>query len=204
MGVLSDHQIEALSTAARNDVPMIVPFSPQAPRSGVISYGVSSYGYDVRLGSRLRLARAHPRDPLGPIVLDPKRTSNDFVGEPIDPVYVPERGENYFVIPAHGFALGYSVERVHVPRDVMVICFAKSTYARCGLVVNVTPLEPEWEGHITLELSNTMRHPVRVYADEGIAQLVFFRADEVCRTSYADKKGVYQGQVNEAVLPRVR
>ncbi len=189
MGVLCDRQI-------REQV-RIEPFEDAIKRPGKISYGVSSYGYDVRVGTRFKIFTPTPR--TGDIaVVDPKRFSDEFMVE----VDVAQTGKDFVIIPPNSFALCETVEYIDVPRDVLVVCVGKSTYARCGLIVNVTPLEPEWRGKVTLEISNTTPLPARVYANEGLAQLLFFRADEVCEKSYADKAGKYQDQAG-LTLPKV-
>lgn len=189
MGVLCDSQIRELVR--------IEPFESAVKRPGRISYGVSSYGYDVRVGSRFKIFTPTPRH--GDIaVVDPKRFTDDFMVE----VDVAETGNDYVIIPPNSFALCETVEYLEVPRDVLVICVGKSTYARCGLIVNVTPLEPEWRGKVTLEISNTTPLPARVYANEGVAQLVFLKGEVVCEKSYADKGGKYQDQEG-LTLPRV-
>lgn len=160
---------------------MIEPFGGNVSKvPGEISYGVSSYGYDMRLWDEFRVFR-----PEGLEVMDPKSAA--------DGNFQPVKGDSC-VIPAGSFALGRSLEYFRIPRDVLAICFGKSTYARCGVVVNVTPLEPEWEGYVTISISNTGPLPVRVYAGEGIAQVVFIASDGPCRTSYKDKSGKYQAQ----------
>ena len=175
----------------------IEPFEPSVKRPGRISYGVSSYGYDVRVGTRFKIFTPTPRH--GDIaVVDPKRFSDDMMVE----VDTKQTGSEYVIIPPNSFALCETVEVIEVPRDVLAICVGKSTYARCGLIVNVTPLEPEWRGRVTLEISNTTPLPARVYANEGIAQLVFLKASMVCEKSYADKAGKYQDQKG-LTLPRV-
>jgi dCTP deaminase len=195
MPVLCDSQIRELVR--------IEPFSAAEKREGRISYGVSSYGYDVRVGTRFKIFTPTPRH--GDIaVVDPKRFSDDMMVE-VDVAVAGGRGEGdsrYVIIPPNSFALCETVEYIEVPRDVLAICVGKSTYARCGLIVNVTPLEPEWRGKVTLEISNTTPLPARVYANEGIAQLVFLKADMVCEKSYADKAGKYQDQEG-LTLPRV-
>ena len=197
MGVLCDSQIRELV--------VIEPFSPAQKRPGQISFGVSSYGYDVRVGSRFKVFTPTPRH--GDIaVVDPKRFSDEMMVE-VDtetPGHggTDKNGSRYIIIPPNSFALCETVEHIEVPRDVLVICVGKSTYARCGLIVNVTPLEPEWRGKVTLEISNTTPLPARVYANEGIAQLVFLQAEQVCETSYADKAGKYQDQTG-LTLPMV-
>jgi dCTP deaminase len=201
MGVLCDSQIRELVE--------IRPFEPARKRPGKISFGVSSYGYDVRVGSRFKIFTPTPTH--GNIaVVDPKRFSDDMMVE-VD-VATPGHGgtdtapdgstTRYVIIPPNSFALCETVETIAVPRDVLVVCVGKSTYARCGLIVNVTPLEPEWRGKVTLEISNTTPLPARVYANEGIAQLIFLRGEMVCETSYADKGGKYQDQAG-LTLPRV-
>jgi len=167
---------------------MITPFVEKQVRKGVISYGISSYGYDMRIGNEFKIFTN-----INATVVDPK----DF-----DPrSFVDFRGE-ICIIPPNSFALASSVEYFKIPRDVIVICLGKSTYARCGIVVNVTPLEPEWEGHVTIEISNTTPLPARIYANEGIAQLIFLGAEEACMRSYADKTGKYQAQ-RGITLPRI-
>ena len=163
---------------------MITPFSPQQVSSvegrRVISYGVSSYGYDVRCAPEFKLFTN-----LNSTVVDPKA---------FDPnSFVDVEGDSC-LIPPNSFALSRTVEYFRIPRDVLTICLGKSTYARCGIIVNVTPLEPEWEGHVTLEFSNTTPLPAKIYAGEGVAQVLFLQADETCESSYKDRAGKYQGQ----------
>ena len=167
---------------------MIEPFAEGQVRDGVISYGVSSYGYDIRVADEFKIFTNVFSAVVDPKNFDPK-SMIDFRG----PVCV---------IPPNSFALARTVEYFRIPRDVLTVCVGKSTYARCGIIVNVTPFEPEWEGYVTLEISNTTPLPARIYANEGIAQVLFFQADEVCEISYADKKGKYQGQL-EIVLPKL-
>jgi dCTP deaminase len=159
---------------------MIEPFSGGQIRAGVVSYGVSSYGYDVRIAEEFKIFTN-----INSTIVDPKnfdsRSFVDFKGD-------------VCIIPPNSFALARTVEYFRIPRNVLVVCLGKSTYARCGIIVNVTPLEPEWEGIVTLEVSNTTPLPAKIYANEGIAQMLFFESDEVCETSYADKKGKYQAQ----------
>jgi dCTP deaminase len=159
---------------------MIRPFNKDQMRKGVISYGVSSYGYDMRISDEFKIFtnRNHA-------VVDPKSFAVDS--------FTNFRGD-VCIIPENSFVLGRSVEYFRIPREVLVICIGKSTYARCGIVVNVTPLEPEWEGHVTIEISNTTPMPAKIYANEGIAQLLFIEGSEVCLRSYADKAGKYQAQ----------
>ena len=169
---------------------MIEPFTDQQVRGGVISYGVSSYGYDMRVADEFRIFTN-----VLSAVVDPKNfDANSFV----------EFKGDVCVVPPNSFALARSVEYFRIPRNVLTICVGKSTYARCGIITNVTPFEPEWEGHVTLEISNTTPLPARIYANEGICQVLFFEADDddVCETSYADKKGKYQAQ-RGVTLPRL-
>lgn len=171
---------------------MIVPFAKNQVRTDsagnkLISYGVSSYGYDVRAAPEWKIFTN-----VNSAVIDPKNfDEKSFVSVEAD----------HIIIPPNSFALGRTVEKFKIPRDVLVICLGKSTYARCGIVVNVTPLEPEWEGYVTLEFSNTTPLPAKLYANEGCAQMLFFQSDEDCRTSYADRKGKYQHQ-SGVTLPR--
>jgi dCTP deaminase len=166
------------------DHRMIEPFEPgQIRRNGdaqVISYGTSSYGYDIRCSDEFKIFTN-----INSAVVDPKNFSPTS--------FVDFRGE-VCIIPPNSFALARTVEHFRVPRNVLVLCLGKSTYARCGIIVNVTPLEPEWEGHVTLEFSNTTPLPAKVYANEGVAQVIFLESDEVCETSYKDRGGKYQGQ----------
>jgi dCTP deaminase len=157
-------------------------------RSGVISYGVSSYGYDIRVADEFKIFTNVHSAIVDPKDFDP-RSMVDFKGE-------------VCVIPPNSFALARTVEYFRIPRNVLTICVGKSTYARCGIIVNVTPFEPEWEGFVTLEISNTTPLPAKIYANEGIAQVLFFEAAEECETSYADKKGKYQRQ-QSIVLPKL-
>jgi dCTP deaminase len=167
---------------------MIEPFNQNQVRGGVISYGVSSYGYDMRITDEFKIFTNINNTVVDPKSFDPK-SFVDFKGSEC-------------IIPPNSFVLGHSVEYFRIPRDVLVICLGKSTYARCGLVVNVTPLEPEWEGHVTIEISNTTPLPAKLYSNEGIAQLIFLGGSEVCETSYADKSGKYQAQKG-ITLPRM-
>lgn len=189
VGVLADHQIQAQVK--------ISPFEKAVKRPGRISYGVSSYGYDVRVGPRFKIFTPTPR--TGQItVVDPKNFTDDLMVE----VDCEALKIDHVIIPPNSFALCETVEYIEVPRDILVVCLGKSTYARCGLIVNVTPLEPEWRGKVTLEISNTTPLPAKVYANEGIAQFVFLKADQVCKVSYADKGGKYQDQ-GGLTLPKV-
>jgi dCTP deaminase len=160
---------------------MIEPFADAQVREGTISYGVSSYGYDMRVASEFKIFTN-----VNSAIVDPKAFD--------DRSFVHHEGD-VCIVPPNSFALARSVEYFRIPRNVMTLCVGKSTYARCGIITNVTPFEPEWEGFVTLEISNTTPLPARVYANEGIAQVIFFQADEVCEVSYADRKGKYQGQV---------
>lgn len=180
MSIKSDKWIRQM--AAGHD--MISPFEPRQVRQGeqgkIISYGTSSYGYDIRCSSEFKVFTN-----INSAVVDPKQfTPQSFVDVHAD----------VCIIPPNSFALARSVEYFRIPRNVLVVCLGKSTYARCGIIVNVTPLEPEWEGHITLEFSNTTPLPAKIYANEGVAQLLFLESDEVCETSYKDRGGKYQGQ----------
>lgn len=159
---------------------MIEPFVDEQMRDGVISYGVSSYGYDVRIGDQFKVFTN-----VYNTVVDPKN---------FDPQSFVDIKADACVIPPNSFVLASTIEFFRIPRNVLVVCLGKSTYARCGIIVNVTPLEPEWEGTVTLELSNTTPLPAKIYANEGIAQMLFFESDETCQISYKDKKGKYQGQ----------
>ncbi len=167
---------------------MIEPFEDRQVRDGVISYGVSSYGYDMRVASEFRIFTNVLNSVVDPKAFD----TNSFV----------EFEGDVCIVPPNSFALARSVEYFRIPRDVLAICVGKSTYARCGLIVNVTPFEPEWEGYVTLEISNTTPLPARVYANEGIAQVLFYRGEEAPEVSYADKRGKYQMQ-HGVTLPRL-
>jgi dCTP deaminase len=159
---------------------MIEPFEDRQVRAGVISYGLSSYGYDIRVADEFKVFTN-----INSTVVDPKNfDARSFVDVKAD----------ICIIPPNSFALSKTVEYFRIPRDVLTVCVGKSTYARCGLIVNVTPFEPEWEGFVTLEISNTTPLPAKVYANEGIAQVLFFQSDEACEVSYKDKNGKYQGQ----------
>ncbi len=184
MGLKPDHWIVRMARERR----MIEPFEEGQVRDGVISYGVSSYGYDIRVADEFKIFTNVHSAVVDPKHFDP-RSMVDFQG----PVCT---------IPPNSFALARTVEYFRIPRNVLTLCVGKSTYARCGIIVNVTPFEPEWEGFVTLEISNTTPLPARIYANEGIAQVIFFEADEECLHSYADKKGKYQAQ-RSIVLPRL-
>ncbi len=187
MGVKSDRWIRNMAT----DHDMIVPFEAGQVRNGksgrVISYGTSSYGYDVRCSDEFKIFTN-----INSAVVDPKDfDSQSFV----------DLKSDVCIIPPNSFALARTIEYFRIPRDVLTICLGKSTYARCGIIVNVTPLEPEWEGHVTLEFSNTTPLPARIYANEGVAQMLFIGADDICEQSYKDRGGKYQGQIG-VTLPK--
>ena len=184
MSIKSDRWIREMCVEHR----MIEPFEDRQVRHGVISYGISSYGYDLRIADEFKIFTNVNSTIVDPKALD-AATMVDFKG----PVAI---------IPPNSFALGRSVEYFRVPRNVLCVCVGKSTYARCGIITNVTPFEPEWEGHVTLEISNTTPLPARVYANEGIAQVLFFEGDEPCETSYKDRAGKYQRQ-SGITLPRL-
>jgi dCTP deaminase len=166
---------------------MIVPFSEKQVQEGVISFGLSSYGYDIRVADEFKIFSAADCATIDPKKLD-SQSFTDVKGK-------------VCIIPPNSFVLTRTVEYFKIPRNILTICLGKSTYARCGIIVNVTPFEPEWEGYATLEISNTSPVPAKIYADEGIAQIIFLEADEVCETSYKDKKGKYQAQ-KRITLPR--
>jgi dCTP deaminase len=167
---------------------MINPFSEKQVREGVISYGLSSYGYDLRVSDEFKIFTN-----VNNALVDPKHfDEKSFVTIQTD----------ICIVPPNSFALARSVEYFKIPRSVLTICVGKSTYARCGIIVNVTPFEPEWEGFVTLEISNTTPLPARIYANEGLCQIIFFESDEICETSYADRKGKYQAQKG-IVLPKL-
>ncbi len=186
MSIKSDRWIRRMAT----EHGMIEPFTDGQVREGGISYGVSSYGYDMRVADEFKIFTN-----VLSAVVDPKNfDAKSFV----------EFQGDVCVVPPNSFALARSVEYFRIPRNVLTICVGKSTYARCGIITNVTPFEPEWEGHVTLEISNTTPLPARIYANEGICQVLFFEADadDICETSYADKKGKYQAQ-RGVTLPRL-
>lgn len=184
MGLKNDAWIRRMA----REHGMIEPFVETQVRRGVISYGLSSYGYDIRVADEFKIFTNVYATVVDPKHFDP-RSMVDYKGE-------------VCTIPPNSFALARSVEYFRIPRGVLAICLGKSTYARCGIVVNITPLEPEWEGYITIEISNTTPLPARIYAGEGIAQVIFLEADEVCDVSYADRKGKYQRQQG-IELPKV-
>ena len=167
---------------------MIEPFEERQIRDDVISYGLSSYGYDIRVSDEFRIFTN-----VYTATVDPKAFD--------DRSFVLWQGDTC-IVPPNSFALARSVEYFRIPRSVLTLCVGKSTYARCGIIVNVTPFEPEWEGHVTLEISNTTPLPAKIYANEGIAQVIFFESDEPCTTSYADRGGKYQAQ-RGVTLPKL-
>jgi dCTP deaminase len=184
MSIKSDRWIRRM--AQEHD--MINPYSEKQVSAGVISYGVSSYGYDLRVADEFKIFTN-----VNSTVIDPKNfDERSFVSVNADVA----------IVPPNSFALARSVEYFKIPRDVLTICVGKSTYARCGIIVNVTPFEPEWEGFVTLEISNTTPLPAKIYANEGLCQILFFQSDEVCETSYKDRKGKYQSQKG-IVLPKL-
>ena len=180
MGLCSDRWIRKMALEEGMIDPFVDTQVKELPYGKVISYGLSSYGYDIRLADEFKVFT----NVYGSVV-DPKHFRSDS--------FVDMKGP-FCIIPPNSFALAKTVEYFRIPRDVLTVCVGKSTYARCGLIVNVTPFEPEWEGFVTLEISNTTPLPAKVYANEGISQVLFFQSDEVCEVSYADKKGKYQGQ----------
>ena len=184
MSIKPDHWIRRMCL----EHGMIEPFVEKQVRQGVVSYGVSSYGYDVRVADEFKIFTN-----VMSTVVDPKD---------MDPASMVDFRGPVCIVPPNSFALARTVEYFRIPRNVLTITVGKSTYARCGIITNVTPFEPEWEGYATLEISNTTTLPARIYANEGIAQLVFFEADEDCEVSYKDKKGKYQAQVG-VTLPRL-
>ncbi len=184
MSVKNDRWIRKM--AREHD--MINPFAESQVREGVISYGLSSYGYDLRVAEEFKIFTN-----VNSTIVDPKQFDERSFVEFRGPVCI---------IPPNSFTLARSVEYFRIPRSVLTICVGKSTYARCGIIVNVTPLEPEWEGYVTLEISNTTPLPARVYSNEGLCQIVFFDSEELCEVSYKDKQGKYQGQKG-IVLPKV-
>lgn len=184
MTIKPDHWIRRMA----KEHGMIDPFVDEQVRNGVISYGVSSYGYDIRVANEFKIFTN-----VFSAIVDPKN---------FDPASMVDFTGDVCIIPPNSFVLAKTVEYFRIPRNVLTICVGKSTYARCGLIVNVTPFEPEWEGYVTLEISNTTPLPAKIYANEGIAQVLFFEADEICDISYADRKGKYQGQ-KTIELPRL-
>ena len=188
MSILCDTQIR--------DTVRIEPFADNVKRPGTVSFGVSSYGYDVRVGTKFKVFTNATSG--GTAIVDPKAFTNDL----FITIDTAVTGKDHIVIPPNSFALAETVETIDVPRDVLAICVGKSTYARCGIIVNVTPLDPEWSGKVTIEISNTTPLPAKIYANEGIAQMIFLKAEKACAVSYADKGGKYQDQAG-LTLPRV-
>jgi len=184
MSIRSDKWIRRMA----HEQHMIEPFEENQVREGVISYGLSSYGYDIRVANEFKIFTN-----VFSVTVDPKQ---------FDPKSMIDFNGDVCIIPPNSFALARTVEYFRIPRDTLTICVGKSTYARCGIIVNVTPFEPEWEGYVTLEISNTTPLPAKIYANEGIAQVLFFEGDEVCEVSYADRKGKYQNQQG-ILLPRL-
>jgi dCTP deaminase len=184
MGLKPDNWIRRMALEQK----MIEPFEEGQVRNGVISYGTSSYGYDIRVANEYKIFTNIYSAVVDPKNFDP-RSMVDFVGD-------------VCVIPPNSFALARTVEYFRIPKNVLTICLGKSTYARCGIIVNVTPFEPEWEGFVTLEISNTTPLPAKIYSNEGIAQVLFFEGDGQCDVTYAQKKGKYQGQ-QTIVLPKL-
>ncbi|PAF43303.1 dCTP deaminase [Helicobacter sp. 11S03491-1] len=187
MGLKSDNWIKEMSLHHG----MIDPFCEEQFGQNVVSFGLSSYGYDIRVGDEFMIFTN-----VGATIVDPKDFDHSNV------VKINAAKEGYCVVPPNSFALARTVEYFKMPRDTLGICLGKSTYARCGIIVNVTPFEPEFEGHITIEISNTTPLPAKIYANEGIAQVLFLQADEACKVSYKDKSGKYQGQQG-ITLPKI-
>jgi dCTP deaminase len=183
-GIKSDRWIRQMAL----EHGMIEPFQDRQVREGVVSYGLSSYGYDIRVGDEFKVFTN-----INNTVIDPKS---------FDPRSFVDIKADVCIVPPNSFALAHTIEYFRIPRDILTICLGKSTYARCGIIVNVTPFEPEWEGTVTLEISNTTPLPAKIYANEGIAQVLFFQGDEPCEVSYADKKGKYLKQ-RGVTLPKV-
>jgi dCTP deaminase len=184
VAIKSDKWIRRMAIEHR----MIEPFVDTQIREGVVSYGLSSYGYDIRVADEFKIFTN-----INNTVIDPKH---------FDPRSFVDIKADMCIVPPNSFALARTIEYFRIPRDVLTVCLGKSTYARCGIIVNVTPFEPEWEGFVTLEISNTTPLPARIYSNEGIAQVLFFQSDEPCERSYADKKGKYQGQQG-VMLPKI-
>ncbi len=189
MSIKSDKWIRRMAEQHK----MIEPFAPELVREAngekIVSYGTSSYGYDIRCADEFRVFTN-----INSTIVDPKNFDPDS--------FVEVSGKGYCVIPPNSFALARTMEYFRIPRSVLTVCLGKSTYARCGIIVNVTPFEPEWEGYVTLEFSNTTPLPAKIYAHEGIAQVLFFESDEECETSYKDRGGKYQGQQG-VTLPKM-
>jgi dCTP deaminase len=187
MSIKSDNWIRRMAEAHGMIEPFEADQMRQAQGRRIISYGTSSYGYDVRCANEFKIFTN-----INSTIVDPKQfDEKSFV----------DFGGDVCIIPPNSFALARTIEYFRIPRNVLVVCLGKSTYARCGIICNVTPLEPEWEGHVTLEFSNTTPLPAKIYANEGVAQMLFFESDEVCSTSYADRGGKYMGQLG-VTLPK--
>jgi dCTP deaminase len=184
MPIKSDRWIRRMSL----EHDMISPFVDDQVSAGVVSYGVSSYGYDIRVADEFKVFTN-----INSTVIDPKN---------FDPRSFVDLKADVCIVPPNSFALARTIEYFKIPRDILTICLGKSTYARCGIIVNVTPFEPEWEGYVTLEISNTTPLPAKIYANEGIAQVLFLQSDEPCERSYADKKGKYLKQTG-VTLPKI-
>jgi len=184
MAIKSDRWIKRMAL----EQGMIEPFEDRQVRQGVVSFGLSSYGYDVRVADEFKVFTN-----VYNTVVDPKKFDEKS--------FVDIRAD-VCTIPPNSFALARTIEYFRIPRDVLTVCLGKSTYARCGIIVNVTPFEPEWEGHVTIEISNTTPLPAKIYANEGIAQVLFFQSDEACEVSYKDKSGKYQAQ-RGVTLPKI-
>jgi dCTP deaminase len=183
-GIKSDRWIRQMAL----EHGMIEPFEDRQVREGVVSYGLSSYGYDIRVGDEFKVFTN-----INTTVIDPKN---------FDPRSFVDIKAGVCIVPPNSFALAHTIEYFRIPRDIRTICLGKSTYARCGIIVNVTPFEPEWEGTVTQEISNTTPLPAKIYSNEGIAQVLFFQGDEPCEVSYADKKGKYLKQTG-VTLPKI-
>ncbi|MDP1572428.1 MAG: dCTP deaminase [Vicinamibacterales bacterium] len=184
MAIKADRWIRQMAL----ELGMIEPFEDRQVRKGVVSYGLSSYGYDTRVADEFKVFTN-----VYNTVVDPKN---------FDPKSFVDIKADVCIVPPNSFALARTVEYFRIPRDVLTVCLGKSTYARCGIIVNVTPFEPEWEGHVTIEISNTTPLPAKIYAHEGIAQVLFFQSDEACEVSYKDKAGKYQQQ-RGVTLPKI-
>ena len=183
MSVLSDIEIKERSLNNKMISPFVEQLIRKTENEKVLSYGLSSYGYDVRVSNEFKVFTN-----INNSVIDPKDFSNDnFITKVV-------KDNDCLILPPNSFALANTIETFKVPRDIIIVCVGKSTYARCGVVVNVTPIEPEFEGQVVLEFSNTTTLPVKIYANEGACQFLFFKADNTCKTSYAERKGKYQGQ----------
>lgn len=188
MSIKSDKWIEEMADSNGMISPFFRNQVKEVDGKKIVSYGLSSYGYDARLANEFKIFTN-----VNSSIIDPKDFDHNS--------FVPKKGD-VCIIPPNSFVLGRTIEYFKIPRDVLVICLGKSTYARCGIIVNVTPLEPEWEGYVTLEFSNTTPLPAKIYANEGVCQFLFFKSDEMCKTSYADRKGKYMNQTG-VTLPTI-